>query len=317
MRQVRKPRQPDARSQIKRGETRRPSREGRGAAGRRDKPEAGGRGRFSGWLKALFSFRHPIFLMSFLLTVLVLVIAVLVSGVIGRTVKHVETSMGTGAVDAGFAVRAVTILGNQRTPKASVQAALGFNPGGDIFGIDLFDARARLLRLPWVAEAQVRRRYPGDIAVHIVEKQPFARWQGENGSFVIDREGGRITDHGVEAFGHLPLIAGTGAPKFAAEIVESVMRHPAVAARVTTYQYQSERRWNLLLDDGVTVKLPELGWVKQLDHLEWLIVKKRILEYDVKEIDLRDSNRDKKNYDYFRKQGSPPTVVKDTKGRAI
>ena len=47
------------------------------------------------------------------------------------------------------------------------------------------------------------------------------------------------------------------------------------------------RRWNLLFDNGVIVKLPETGWRKQLAVLEHLIVDKGILERDVAEIDLR------------------------------
>ena len=52
-------------------------------------------------------------------------------------------------------------------------------------------------------------------------------------------------------------------------------------------QRVSGRRWNLILDDGVLVKLPEQDWPKQLDALERLIVENGILERDIAEIDLR------------------------------
>ncbi len=55
-------------------------------------------------------------------------------------------------------------------------------------------------------------------------------------------------------------------------------------------QRVSDRRWNLLLDDGVVVELPETGWAKQLDVLEHLIVDKGVLERDIREIDLRSSD---------------------------
>ena len=57
--------------------------------------------------------------------------------------------------------------------------------------------------------------------------------------------------------------------------------HRAIAARIAAYQRVSQRRWNLILDDGVVVKLPETGWQKQLDALEHLIIDKGILERDV------------------------------------
>ena len=41
--------------------------------------------------------------------------------------------------------------------------------------------------------------------------------------------------------------------------------------------------------DGVTVKLPEQDWQKQIDALEHLIIDKGVLERDVAEIDLRSA----------------------------
>ena len=72
-----------------------------------------------------------------------------------------------------------------------------------------------------------------------------------------------------------------------ADIVDAVAQHRVLAARVKVYQRVSQRRWNLILDDGVLVKLPENGWQKELDALDHLVVDKGILERDVSEIDLR------------------------------
>jgi cell division protein FtsQ len=47
------------------------------------------------------------------------------------------------------------------------------------------------------------------------------------------------------------------------------------------------RRWDLTLAGGVVVKLPEEGWLAQLNELERLIVEKGILERDIEIIDLR------------------------------
>ena len=105
-------------------------------------------------------------------------------------------------------------------------------------------------------------------------------------------------------FQHLPLLVGDGAPEAAAAFVDAVGQHRAISARVQAYQYQSGRRWNLLLDDGIVVKLPELGWQKQLNALEHLIVDKGILEDDIKEIDLRSGT----HYFFVRKGGEEKTI---------
>ena len=131
------------------------------------------------------------------------------------------------------------------------------------------------------------RRYPDSIFVTIVEKRPFALWNAPQGVVVVERNGKVITGEDIAKFAHLPKLDGAGAPENAADLVDAVSTHRAVAARIAAYQRQSDRRWNLILDDGVVVKLPEAGWQKELDALEHLIIDKGVLERDITEIDLR------------------------------
>ncbi|MGC9953283.1 MAG: FtsQ-type POTRA domain-containing protein [Rhizomicrobium sp.] len=263
----------------------------RGAAqqpfGRRKKPPNNPISRLIGRVRAFLSFRRPMLVMTLGIIALTALAALFASGVIGRTVHRAGAAVDAIVADAGFGIAKEHLTGNLRTAPVTIQAVLGFKPGQSIFTANLPGARARLLRLPWVAKAEVKRRYPDDISVRIVEKQPFARYQSPKELYVVERSGGLITDRDIEPFRNLPLLVGDGAPQAAAPFVDAVAQHRAIVARVQAYQYQSARRWNLLLDDGVIVKLPETGWRKQLDALEYLIVDKGILERDLAEIDLR------------------------------
>ncbi|HEY0105267.1 MAG TPA: FtsQ-type POTRA domain-containing protein, partial [Rhizomicrobium sp.] len=217
----------------------------------------------------------------------VVVAALFVGGTVGRAQDAIDAAAAATLDDAGFSISRVHLTGNGRTPAESIVAALGFKPGQPIFGADIRTARLRLEQLPWVADADVRRRYPDDVSVRIVEKLPFALWQADDGKlWVVERDGGLITTDGIEQFRGLPLLAGDGG-SVAADIVDAVAQHRAIAARIRAYQRVSDRRWNLVLDDGVVVKLPEMAWPKELDALEHLIIDKGILERDVIEIDLR------------------------------
>ena len=121
---------------------------------------------------------------------------------------------------------------------------------------------------------------------------------------VVERNGKVITSHDVEKFRHLPKLVGAGAPQTAADLVDAVQSHRAIAARTAAYARISERRWNLILDDGVTVELPEIGWQKELDVLEHLIIDNGILERDVTEIDLRSPT----HYFFLLKSGEKKDV---------
>lgn len=228
----------------------------------------------------------PMLLLTLGLIGAALLAALFVSGHVGRSIARMDTTFAALVDDAGFGISQVHLAGNRRVPPDAILAALGFELGQSIFTADIHAARQRLEKLDWVAEADVQRRYPDDISVRIVEKLPFALWQSDAGIYVVERNGKVITSNGVGEFRHLPLLLGDGGSN-AADIVDAVAQHRSLEARVKAYQRVSERRWNLILDDGVLVKLPEMGWQKELDALEHLIVDKGILERDVSEIDLR------------------------------
>ncbi len=243
--------------------------------------------RFRQWYGSWLSLRSPMLLLGLGFVGLALLAALLVSGVVGRTIHRAASATDAVVADAGFGISQVHLSGNNRVPPETLLAALGYNLGESIFAVDLRAARERLMALDWVADADVQRRYPDSIGVHIVEKLPFALWKSPDGVVVVERSGKTITHKDVESFAQLPHLTGDSAPQQAADIVDVVALHRAVAARVKIYQFVSDRRWNLVLDDGVVVQLPDTGWQKQLDTLEHLIVDNGILERNLTEIDLR------------------------------
>jgi cell division protein FtsQ len=257
-------------------------------SGRRSRSSGGVFSRLFRFIGSLVDFRSPMLWLASGVIILTVGAAVLAGGYIDRTVKKTDAAAGAMVSGAGFAVTQMHLAGNIRTKPAAVVAALDLKAGQSIFGINLRAARARLLTLPWIADAQIKRRYPDDISVRLVERVPFARWQTPKGVLVVvERHGRVITSVNAEPFSSLPLLLGSGAPVKALPVVDAVARHRGIVSRVRGYQFQSLRRWNLLLDDGVVVKLPETGFEKQLQDLDRLIVEKGILESDIREIDLR------------------------------
>jgi len=262
-------------------------------------PGSGRRGKQSGFWAGLpgrlsLFVHRPMMAICVVLAALVLLGALFASGVIGRSIHAVGRGIDTVTADAGFGISEIHITGNRRTPYSQVLEVLGMKPGQSIFSADLWQARDRLAHLDWIASAEIHRRYPDAIFVTLVEKRPFALWQppvtarGETPPIlVVERNGRPITSHDVERFRRLPKLIGAGAPPAAADLVDAVATHRAISARIAAYARQSERRWNLILDDGVVVQLPEAGWQKELDALEKLIIEGGILERDVTVIDLR------------------------------
>lgn len=263
---------------------------GRQEAPRRAKRSPGFWPAVGDFFASVFSPRHPMVLLSIVVVVLAVAAAIITGGAIPRTLHKTDVAANKLVDHAGFGVAQVHLSGNARTKPDEITGALGIKAGQSIFAINLATARSRLLSLPWVADAEIHRRYPDDISVMIAERVPYARWQTPNGVMLVERKGRVITSDDTKEFDKLPLLLGGGAPEHADGFIEAVSHHRAVAARVKAYQYQSGRRWNLLLDNGVVVKLPETGWDVQIRELDRYIVEDGILETNIREIDLRPTS---------------------------
>ncbi len=226
--------------------------------------------------------------------VAVLAIALAVAGAvrgIGQGASFHDQATNISA-RLGLRVASIEIQGREKTPEAQVRAALGLRGGDAILTYSLAEARTRLERINWVQSAALERRLPGTIVVRLIERRPFAVWQTEGRFVLIDRGGSVVTDSDVAAFaGQLPLVVGAGAPVAAAALIEALATQPALQARMTAAVRVGERRWNLRMDNGVDVMLPEGEEKRALARLAELQASHALLDRPLQAVDLRLPDR--------------------------
>tara|TARA_E500000305_G_scaffold102268_1_gene96795 strand:- start:3642 stop:4442 length:801 start_codon:yes stop_codon:yes gene_type:complete len=214
-----------------------------------------------------------------------------VGGHIAAAGTYVVDQATASVAWVGFGVDEVTVAGRERTTRADVLKALEVEQGQVIFSVDLESARENLLRLDWIADATVTRILPDRVHVELVERRPFAVWQRGGRLAVIDAQGRPITEDGVEGYGHLPLVVGHGAAREAEGFTKVVAAWPELQARVRAYVRVGDRRWNLRLENGVDVLLPEVGVSEALAELVAIDEAQRVLARDIEAIDVRLPDR--------------------------
>jgi len=191
----------------------------------------------------------------------------------------------------GFAVDQIKVAGNSHTSEIDVLDKLELDGWTSLIGFSAESARERVASLPWVEAAAVRKVYPHTLEVRGEEREPFAIWQQGRELSVIEKSGRIIAPFAGGRQAHLPLLVGTGAPQFAPDLMKRISRYPELAARVKGYIRVGERRWDLRLDNGITVKLPEFGEDAAIAALVRLERDKGILSRDIVAIDMRLSDR--------------------------
>lgn len=202
----------------------------------------------------------------------------------------------------GFTVSEVLVEGRAETEREVLLSTIGVRRGDAILDVDLEATRARIEDLPWVEEVSVARRLPDVLYVKLTERQPMAIWQFNRTFTVIDRDGQALADaldlarRGNKRVEQLPhVVGGEDVPGEVPGLLTALEAVPALKKRVTAAVWLGNRRWDLKLDNGVVVKLPESHppepMTTALRHLAEMHATAKVLDRDIVAIDLRQPDR--------------------------
>jgi cell division protein FtsQ len=225
------------------------------------------------------------------LCALVLGSAVVYGAVIGGQTARAYDALTGGierlAIAAGFGVKKITVTGQLHATDAAITAALGAGPETMMLGFDTDAAKTRLEAVPWIRHAQVMRLLPSTLQVVIEERAPFAVWQKNGQTFVVDAEGVVLAPALRDAYAGLPLVVGEGAGKNAAALVEQLAAYEDLKQKILAAIRVGDRRWTLKLVSGTEIMLPDDNVPEALASLEKLDAEKAVLKRDIAAVDLR------------------------------
>lgn len=217
--------------------------------------------------------------------------AFVTSGFYGKARAGAELAMGRLERMAGLTISRVVVTGRDRSDRAAILAALEARQGASILSFDCAGARARLLQIPWVADAQVRRVFPGDIEVDLDERRPFAVWQYDGRLMLVDRTGYPIVPVSAEDLTLYPHVVGAGAAEHAEALLSALKAFPDISGRVKAAVRVGDRRWDLKLDNGMAIELPADGIATALGEVTRLDRDMGVLSSDLVAIDMRFKDR--------------------------
>lgn len=151
--------------------------------------------------------------------------------------------------------------------------------------------RNQILENPWVKDVYIQKKFPNSLVVNIVEYNPFAIILDDNKEFKLVDEFGdiiNISDNEIREFNYLFMITGENFKKEINNLFNMLSIYYNVANKITKVRRVGDRRWDLILNKKLLVKMPE----ENEDIVEtWNILDKilNIYGFDInlEEIDLR------------------------------
>ena len=191
----------------------------------------------------------------------------------------------------GLVVANIDVEGRETTEAATIMAALAADRGTPILAVSPHRAKEELEKLPWVRSAAIERRLPHTLYVRLVERRPLAVWQHGGKHELIDRQGEIIPVKDLGRFSRLPMVVGDTAASHAPALLEMLRSEPELATRVTAAIRVDNRRWNLRIDDGIEILLPEENPSAAWAQLAGLERRSNLLKREIRRVDMRFPER--------------------------
>ncbi|MDY8107902.1 cell division protein FtsQ/DivIB [Fulvimarina sp. 2208YS6-2-32] len=223
-----------------------------------------------------------------------LIAGVLVSGSIGYGVVlggHSTAVIDSVAMPLGFEIKVIDVSGNSETSEIDILQTLWATGSQTLVSLDPSAAQDSLEAMPWIERASVSKFYPNRIGIELIEHRPYAVWQSGESFTIVDREGSAIVPFSAGRFDVLPVVVGEGAPEAAAQILDEMEEFAELRASVKAYVRVGDRRWDLALKNGVTIRLPEDEPIAALAEVARMDREHNLLGRDIVSVDLRVDGR--------------------------
>ena len=198
-------------------------------------------------------------------------------------IKHVKLSNH-------FPIKTVRVYGAMHTSQQIIQDQLLPLVKRSFFSVNVGYVRNRILQMPWVANAYVRRSWPDRIDITIVEKKATAKWNDQN----LLSNAGELFSPPAETYpADLPQFLGPdGKHIVMLQYFDQMNRIlDPLHAKISYLELTPYLTWKLTLNNGITLRVGHKDILTRLGHFVKVyskIVADRASE--VEYVDLRYSN---------------------------
>ncbi len=193
---------------------------------------------------------------------IILALVVAAAAWMGGSMAKVEAGVGnvldSVARTTGLAVSSVTVIGLDADPvlREQVLATAMIEPGENMWRADPHSIRDRIEATGRVVNVTVHRLWPDQVVITAHPATPTALWHDGEDWQVVDGLGRVMTGERPADHAGLLRVSGEGAAAAMPALREALAAAPSLMGRVGIAQRVDARRWDLLLDSGLVVRLP-------------------------------------------------------------
>lgn len=187
-----------------------------------------------------------------------------------------------------FQVKLMAVDGASAGVAEQIRAALPIDFPVSSFDLDLDKMHETVVNMHAVKTAQIRVREGNILQIQIEERVPAVLRRGDRGLELLDDTGALVgpaqtrSDHVM-----LPVIAGDGAHDAVPEALELYKVTGPLRSRLRGFERMGARRWDVVLDQGQRIMLPEDNAVRAFERTIAMDQAIQMLSRDLIVVDLR------------------------------
>ena len=132
----------------------------------------------------------------------------------------------------------------------------------------------------------IKKIYPNGIKIIVKEKVPIAILQKKKKKFLISDKGKIIDFIDIKDFNSLPTVFGGGKKFFA--LYQDLQNIEFPITMITNYYFFESGRWDLVMQDGKTIKLPIIEYKSSLQNFLDARLKKDFNNYKIFDYRIKD-----------------------------
>jgi cell division protein FtsQ len=200
-------------------------------------------------------------------------------------VRIITSQMGRGPVSH---VKHIFITSDSKDIDLEpVKVAIGITKGTNIKSVDLYQINNRVMNIPGIKNASVRRLSNGDI---IVKTQPYkiaAQWSDGTYFYPLSMDGVKIDKPTTERNANTIVFQGV-LPDDLKDIINGLA---PIEKYIDYVNMVESRRWNVHTKNGTTIYLPENNPNIAINKISVLNQTHKLLSKQLDIIDMRDNAR--------------------------
>jgi cell division protein FtsQ len=185
--------------------------------------------------------------------------------------------------DSKLNIQKITIENNLILDSEEIIKKLHLLYNEKLFFLKIENIEKKLKRIGFIESFSIKKIYPNELKLIIVEKKPIAILHNKKEKFYISDKGSFIIFKNIEQYNNLPTVFGGRNAFFALYKDLENIKFPLV--EIKSFSFFEIGRWDLITEDDKVIKLPAKDYLSILKN--YMNIKKNINYDDYKIFDYR------------------------------